>query len=156
MTLLDSIRRTFEEAARPSAGAALPLSELERRVRAEGRVCTRDTLLHEIALPDSPLLALGRARGPLADVADACPHGRRPLGIDATAVPRGRRGLRPTPEDAVRVLGRTLDGRGGSARARWSRLVSEAAGAGPSRPQGGVRRSRHRDGGAGATPGPPR
>ena len=131
MTLLDSIRRTFEEAARASAGAALPLAELERRVRAGGRVCTRDTLLHEITLPDSPLLALRQARGPLADVADACPRGRRPLGVDATAVARGRRGLRPTPEDALRVLGRTLEGRGAAARARWSRLVSEAAGGNP-------------------------
>lgn len=125
MSLIDSIRRTFEDAARPTRGAAAPTRELERGVRAAGRPCTRDILIREIDHPDSPLRCLPRSRGTLAEVADACPPDARPLGTGDTVIARGRRGIRPTPEDAVRILGRELAGHSGAARARWSRLLAE-------------------------------
>lgn len=127
MTLIRTIRDTFNAEASP----AVPIDHLNRRIRALGSPCTPDTLRRELrAAPQAQLRTLDADDPILEDVAAACSEGIRPAGLDALVMDVGERGLRPTPSDAVRVLGRGLGPRDRRARARWVRLLGELGGPG--------------------------
>lgn len=122
MSLSRTIRETFAAEASP----AVPLAYLNRRLRALGSPSTPDGLRRELrAAPEAGLRTLDAPDPLLEDVAAACSDGIRPAGLDTLVMDVGERGLRPTPADAVRVLGRGLGPRDRRKRARWVRLLGE-------------------------------
>jgi len=122
MTLLRTIDETFASAAVP----AVPIRELSARVRDIGPACTPETIRRELrATPGTGLRALESTDPMLETLSSACPPDARPAGLEAVVIDAGGRGLSPTPEDAVRVLGRSLGPRDRSARLRWARLLGE-------------------------------
>ncbi len=122
MTLIRTIQETFTSERSP----AVPLARLNQRVRSLGTACSPDTIRRELRAAPTPDLRMLDAADPLLEkVASACPDTVRPTGLDALVLADGDRGLRPTPEDAVRVLGRALGPRDRRVRARWVQMLRQ-------------------------------
>lgn len=116
-------RRTLKAAFDAEPGPAVPVSDLNDRIRQLGSACTPDALVREVATGRDGLRTLAPADAVLREVVGSCPPSSRPLGADRVVVEDVDRGLRPTPADAVRVLARRLDPRDRPGRARWMRML---------------------------------